>query len=74
MFKKAEFIIMQVAFETGVPVEMITKKGRSKNVAMAKHLVRWRLRKETDLSLREIDWCTGGSGKNHRIKMPTENW
>ena len=70
MFREAERILMMVSLETGVPMDMMTRRGRTKNVAKAKNIARWRLRKETDLSLREIDLCTGGSGRNHRIEKP----
>lgn len=70
MFRQAQIIIMMVSLETGVSQDLITKKGRTKSVQAAKNIVRWRLRKETDLSLREIDQVTGGSGKNHRIILP----
>ena len=74
MFREAERIIMMVSLETGVSVSLLTTRGRSKNVAEAKKLARWRLRKETNLSLREIDMVTGGSGKNHRIVRPVQRF
>ena len=70
MYAKAQSIIMQVALQTGVPMDLITKKGRMKNVQIAKTIVRWRMREETDLSLREIDMAVGGNGSNHRIIKP----
>lgn len=67
MFRKAQIIITQEALETGIPMDMLTKKGRTKNVAIAKKRIRQRIRAETDLSWREIDIIMGGSGTRHRI-------
>ena len=67
MFRKAQLIITLVSLETGIPTDILTQKGKTKNVMIAKKMIRSRLRKETDLSLREIDLIMGGSGKNRRI-------
>ena len=67
MYKKAMAIIEQVSLETGIPTQILTRKGRTKCVRMAKKMARRRLKDESDLSLKEIDLLMGGSGENHRI-------
>lgn len=67
MFRQAQLIITLVSLETGIPIDMLTKRGKTKNVMIAKKTIRRRIRDETDLSLREIDIMMGGSGKNRRI-------
>ena len=67
MFRMAQIIITQESLETGIPMDMLTTKGRTRTVARSKRKIRKRLRAETDLSLREIDMLMGGSGRNHRI-------
>ena len=67
MFRQAQLIITLVSLETGIPIDMLTKSGKTKNVMIAKKMIRRRIRDETDLSLREIDIMMGGSGKNRRI-------
>jgi len=67
MFRQAQLIITLVSLETGIPIDMLTQRGKTKNVMLAKKRIRRRIRDETDLSLREIDIMMGGSGKNRRI-------
>lgn len=67
MFRQAQLIITLVSLESGIPIDMLTQKGKTKNVMLAKKKIRRRMRAETDLSLREIDIMMGGSGKNRRI-------
>lgn len=67
MYDKAELIIRQVSLQHGVPVHLLTTRGKLKHVAKAKRDCRRRLRYEAELSWGEINMLLGYSRHYHRL-------
>lgn len=66
MFRRAESIMLDVAFEEGVSVDLIRSRIRTRSVVRARKIVVRRLRWETDLSWREIAMVLGRSSQGVR--------
>lgn len=59
MFRKAQNIILDVALEHGISIEMLRGPGRTRTVARARQEACRRLREQTDLSWSEIAMAVG---------------
>lgn len=66
MFRRAESIILDVAFEEGVSVDLIRSRIRTRTVVRTRQRVVRRLRQETDLSWSEIAMVLGRSQQGVR--------
>jgi len=62
-FRNAEAILLDVALRTGVSVDLIRGRHRTRTIARARALAAARLRHETDLSWREIGMVLGKLGR-----------
>ncbi|MBA7641484.1 hypothetical protein ES703_49167 [subsurface metagenome] len=73
MFRRAESIILDVAFEEGVSVDLIRSRVRTQTVVRARTRVVHRLREETKLSWREIAMVLGRSSQGVRSIVRKDN-
>lgn len=73
MFRRAESIILDVAFEEGVSVDLIRSRIRTQTVVRARKKVVHRLRHETKLSWTEIAMVLGRSSQGVRSILRKDN-